>query len=578
MTEVWVAAGTYTPASQGNGLRTDSFELVANVAVLGGFSGDESSADERDPAANPTVLTGDFLGNDQASDIDADGLVELIGYAENALNVVTASFIEGVVLDGFTIRSGNANYDGEELRGGGGVFLDRAGAVVRNCVFRFNTAGTNSPDIGGFGGGLFILGGDAEVLDCVFEDNRGMNGGAIGISARPDFSETIAVSVLLDRCAFRRCFSDFQTGGAIWSATSDPIFQTVEGIITARDCVFEGCSGEYFGAWIDQNTTHLLVERCEFTGNRSIVHGGAFAHSQTAGPDLEPAQVRDCSFSGNFTEGGGAGIFIQATRVVVDRCSFVGNEGDNIVRTGPVIGFSGGGQNFTILNSLIAGNDGIGIFTDNIPMLTVTNCTVADNAAPGQGLSSGGIVADIDGLQSVNITNTVLWGNSGNAGGQAGQVQVFDGAANVDFCIIQGLTGSLAGSGNLGADPQFADDAAGDYRPLAGSLALDAGDSTALPESSTLDLDGSSRYADDPGAADSGIGPAPVIDIGAYERQAAPPVCPGDLSGDNAVTSADLNVLLAAFGANGAGDLDGDGDTDSADLNILLGGFGDRCG
>ncbi len=57
----------------------------------------------------------------------------------------------------------------------------------------------------------------------------------------------------------------------------------------------------------------------------------------------------------------------------------------------------------------------------------------------------------------------------------------------------------------------------------------------------------------------------------------APPTCPGDLDGDNMVTSNDLNILLAAFGANGDGDLDDDGDTDSADLNILLAAFGDNC-
>lgn len=53
--------------------------------------------------------------------------------------------------------------------------------------------------------------------------------------------------------------------------------------------------------------------------------------------------------------------------------------------------------------------------------------------------------------------------------------------------------------------------------------------------------------------------------------------CTGDLSGDGVVNSADLNTLLAAFGASASGDLDRDGDTDSADLNLLLAAFGDEC-
>ena len=49
---------------------------------------------------------------------------------------------------------------------------------------------------------------------------------------------------------------------------------------------------------------------------------------------------------------------------------------------------------------------------------------------------------------------------------------------------------------------------------------------------------------------------------------ARPPL--GDLDGDVDVDFDDLNILLAAYGANDSGDLDGDGDTDFDDLNILL--------
>lgn len=59
--------------------------------------------------------------------------------------------------------------------------------------------------------------------------------------------------------------------------------------------------------------------------------------------------------------------------------------------------------------------------------------------------------------------------------------------------------------------------------------------------------------------------------------------CPADLDGSSMVESADLNILLGAFGcASGAGgcagDVDGDGDTDSADLNAVLAVFGSSCG
>ncbi len=56
--------------------------------------------------------------------------------------------------------------------------------------------------------------------------------------------------------------------------------------------------------------------------------------------------------------------------------------------------------------------------------------------------------------------------------------------------------------------------------------------------------------------------------------------CFGDIDGDGDVDFADLNLLLGAFGQNGAnlpGDLDGDGDVDFGDLNSLLGVYSTTC-
>lgn len=50
--------------------------------------------------------------------------------------------------------------------------------------------------------------------------------------------------------------------------------------------------------------------------------------------------------------------------------------------------------------------------------------------------------------------------------------------------------------------------------------------------------------------------------------------CPPDLDGDNMVTSADLGVLIGAWGMPGATDLNGDGTTNSMDMSILLGAWG----
>jgi len=50
-------------------------------------------------------------------------------------------------------------------------------------------------------------------------------------------------------------------------------------------------------------------------------------------------------------------------------------------------------------------------------------------------------------------------------------------------------------------------------------------------------------------------------------------LCPEDLNGDGMVDTADLGILIAAFGMSGLGDINSDGVVDTADLGILIGGF-----
>src|SRR5262245_61802335 len=56
--EIWVAAGTYTPRPTAD--RSLSFTLKNNVQVYGGFAGVETQREERNSAANVTILSGDI--------------------------------------------------------------------------------------------------------------------------------------------------------------------------------------------------------------------------------------------------------------------------------------------------------------------------------------------------------------------------------------------------------------------------------------------------------------------------------------------------------------------------------------
>jgi trimeric autotransporter adhesin len=100
--EIWVMTGTYLPHVSD---RTVSFQLKNGVTIYGGFDGSEAARDNRDWIANPTILSGDLLGNDN-DNVAHDEPTR----AENSYHVVVGSNTDNTaVLDGFTIAGGNAN-------------------------------------------------------------------------------------------------------------------------------------------------------------------------------------------------------------------------------------------------------------------------------------------------------------------------------------------------------------------------------------------------------------------------------------------------------------------------------------
>jgi len=193
--EIWVAAGTYKPTGPG-GSRMATFQMRSDVGMYGGFAGTESSRSQRSIAANETTLSGDLNGND-------DPAVDLLSTAipsmdDNAYNVVRAAGVNAsAVLDGFTIRGGNAtdpaniNDPFAPTKNGGGCSISNASPVLRNCKFTRNRAYRSYM---GFGGSVFILGGDLVLIaNCLFEANSARNAGAISSYSTDDCSLTVRI-------------------------------------------------------------------------------------------------------------------------------------------------------------------------------------------------------------------------------------------------------------------------------------------------------------------------------------------------------------------------------------------------
>jgi hypothetical protein len=144
--EIWVAAGTYKPTTGAD--RNTTFQLKSGVAVYGGFAGTETARDQRDPAANLTILSGDLNGND----------VGFTNNVENVYHVVTGA--TGAILDGFTITAGHANGAYPDDSGGGMYNWNSSSPTLTNITFSGNSAHYG-------GGGMETWGGSNPTLTNV---------------------------------------------------------------------------------------------------------------------------------------------------------------------------------------------------------------------------------------------------------------------------------------------------------------------------------------------------------------------------------------------------------------------------
>jgi C-terminal peptidase prc len=189
-TAIWVAKGVYHPDSN-TGSRKMAFQLKKEVAVYGGFSGIENDLNQRNIAANPTVLSGDLKGDD---------LPDFTNMDENSYHVVTASDTDNTaVLNGFTITGGNANGPGPlgmddmfgryQFNDGGGLYNRSNGSpTLMNCSFIQNSAS----DVGG---AIYNIKNSApRIVNCYFERNRANAGHTI-------FNRN--ASPVFEKCHFR---------------------------------------------------------------------------------------------------------------------------------------------------------------------------------------------------------------------------------------------------------------------------------------------------------------------------------------------------------------------------------------
>ncbi len=494
--EIRVAEGTYKPGAQ----RTDTFQLIAGVAIHGGYRGLGSGGDpnDRDIAAFPTILSGDI-------GIPADP-------NDNSFHVVTGSGTDTTaVLDGFTVASGRADGVYPHNNGGGMYNWGNGSPTVTSCVFSGNSA-TNA------GGGMRNSWSSHPALtNCTFAGNAAPSGA--GMYNHQDSAPTVT------NCIFIGNSSTEAGGGLLNDHGCSP---------TLTNCRFLGNSAPLGGGmynWVASNPT---LTHCTFIGNLATTEGGGMFNGESSCPTL-----MNCAFSGNSAEHAGGGIRNCDSSPLLVSCTFSGNSAAND---------GGAVDNITqshamLINCMFTGNSstyGGGMRNDDSNS-TLVNCTFTGNTAR----TWGGAIYNWN--SSPSLANCIIWGNVPE------EVYVGSGVPVVTYSCIRG---GWEGEGNVDVAPLFA----GDFRIAPGSPCIDAGSNGAVPadacdldgdgntaEPIPFDLHGLPRFYDDPATPDTGSGEPCVVDMGAYEYVLMAPAGSGDLDGDGDVDVDDFASFQQQF-------------------------------
>lgn len=282
-------------------------------------------------------------------------------------------------------------------------------------------------------------------------------------------------SPTIANCTFLRNAAT-NSGGAMYSTGGGP---------RLMNCTFRANTAPFGGAMSNTNTDSSQFVACRFIANTANFGGGIMNASSTL-------SLTNCRFVGNSAAVTGGGFDNPVGSPTLINCEFIGNSAP-----------AGGGMR------------------DYVGSPKLTNCTMVANTAT----TGGGMYFAQYG--NARISNCIFWGNTDSSGStESAQLHVFSGPPLLNYSTVQGWTGSLGGTGNIGDDPLFvdADGADGipgnqddDLRLTAESPAIDAGDNEALAPSITTDLDGHPRFVDVLATADTGNGVTAIVDMGVYE-------------------------------------------------------------
>jgi hypothetical protein len=420
---IWVAAGTYYPTQAPDGTvstgpldRNNAFHLASDMPIYGGFAGTEAvnyDLSLRDFVRNKTILSGDI---DNAANPDlvsgSGSTLSITKNAENTYHVlITANLTNVAIIDGFTVKAGNADATAGQLSyasksfgkfSGGGMFNAYSNPTISNTTFQGNSA-TGGGGSGG-GGGLYNESSSPSISNVTFQRNSASAG-----------------------------------GGLYNSSSSSP---------SLSNTTFQGNSAGK-GAGLFNRTSSPSISNTIFQGNSAIYNGGGMYNFFNSSPSIS-----NTTFQGNFASNDGGGLYNSGSTSNIVNSIFWENMPNSVTNSF----YNENGSSLTISHSLIPeadstalsnnSNGGISsisnmVYNQNPQFVEVANSFLqlkCYSPAINAGTASGAPTDDITGFTRVGLPDMGAY--------EYGQ-------AVVDLQIPNGTNPSLSGTTEIKASSQI---------------------------------------------------------------------------------------------------------------------------
>lgn len=263
----------------------------------------------------------------------------------------------------------------------------------------------------------------------------------------------------------------------------------------------------YIGGGLLCTLSSPVIRNSIFVANSAGIGGGIGVVGQDSDPRIENVMV-----IGNIANEGGGIAMLYGAKSAVRNVVLSGNRA------------SAGGGVYAIFNS----------------HPQITNATFSSNHA------NGGPALASSRNASITLSNSIVWGNTSPSN------SFFSASENASLIVSDSVVQTaVSGERNRVGDPRFVDTDGPDNMPGTldddlhlqdGSIAIDAGNNARVPADLLTDFDGNPRFTNDARSADTGVGTAPIVDVGAYEYQ--PPSTQDPITRMNYVTGKPGSVFL----------------------------------